>query len=91
MVFMIQNTQNRDTRAVHLKLDELIRAEKSARDQFIEIEGSSDEELEKMRTEFQTLQQKALLEIERRRLQRRRQYVIASRQNKIAAANGKSA
>lgn len=91
MVFMIQNTQNRDTKAVHLKLDELIRAEKNARDRFMEIEESNDEDLEKMRREFQNLQQKALMELERRRLQRRRKYLLASRQNKLNGTNGKSA
>lgn len=86
MVFMIQNTQNRDTKAVHLKLDELIRAEKNARNRFMEIEASNDEDLEKMQKEFQSLQQKAIMELERRRIQRRRRYVLASRQQK---GNGK--
>jgi len=44
MVFLIQNTQNRDSKAVHLKLDELIRATK-ARDAFVDLEDLSDDEL----------------------------------------------
>lgn len=87
MVFMIQNTQNRDTKAVHIKLDELIRAEKGARNEFTAIEESTDEDLEKMQREFQSLQQKAIMELERRRIQRRKRYLIASRQNKL---NGKT-
>jgi low affinity Fe/Cu permease len=53
MVFLIQNTQNRDTRAIHLKLDELIRAVKGARNQLVNLEEMSDEELDKLQAEFQ--------------------------------------
>ena len=55
MVFLIQNTQNRDAIAIHLKLDELIRALKGARNQLVDLEELSDEELEKLRREFQRL------------------------------------
>ncbi len=54
MVFLIQNTQNRDGRAVQLKLDELIRATK-ARDTFIDIEDVDDEELMRVTEEFRKL------------------------------------
>ena len=47
MVFLIQNTQNRDARAIHLKLDELIRAS-DARNLFINLEELSDQELERL-------------------------------------------
>ena len=53
MVFLIQNTQNRDARAVHLKLDELIRAAKGARNKLVNLEEMSDEELDKLHEEFQ--------------------------------------
>lgn len=46
MVFLIQNTQNRDAKAFHLKLDEIIRALRSASNYMIDIEKLSDEELE---------------------------------------------
>lgn len=46
MVFLIQNTQNRDSKALHLKLDELIRSTKTARNAFIDLENFSDEDLE---------------------------------------------
>lgn len=48
MVFLIQNTQNRDSRALHLKLDELIRATQNARNELIDLEEMSDEELDKL-------------------------------------------
>src|SRR5881396_2290311 len=50
MVFLIQNTQNRDAKAVHLKLDEMIRALKGARNKLVDLEDLSDEELQKLRT-----------------------------------------
>jgi low affinity Fe/Cu permease len=52
MVFMIQNTQNRDAKAIHLKLDELIRAMHGARNNLANIEQLSDEELESLRLQF---------------------------------------
>ena len=55
MVFLIQNTQNRDAHAVHLKLDELIRANKRARNALLALEGMSDEELAQLQSEFETL------------------------------------
>lgn len=53
MVFLIQNTQNRDARAIHLKLDELIRAIGPARNTMIDLEEMSDAELDKLQSEFQ--------------------------------------
>ena len=55
MVFVIQHTQNRDTESLRLKLDELIRAVANARNDFIEIEDLSDEELRALHEEFQRL------------------------------------
>lgn len=48
MVFLIQNTQNRDTREIHLKLDELIRSHEPARNLFMHLESLSDEELDEL-------------------------------------------
>jgi low affinity Fe/Cu permease len=59
MVFLIQNTQNRDAKAMHLKLDELIRAVKGARNQLVDLENLSDEELKNLETQFQRLRKKA--------------------------------
>ena len=59
MVFLIQNTQNRDAKAVHLKLDEVIRALKGARNKLVDLEDLSDEELKKLEEQFQRLRKKA--------------------------------
>jgi low affinity Fe/Cu permease len=59
MVFLIQNTQNRDAKAVHLKLDEMIRALKSARNQLVDLEDLSDEDLKKLEEQFQRLRTKS--------------------------------
>jgi low affinity Fe/Cu permease len=55
MVFLIQNTQNRDAHAVHLKLDELIRANKHARNGLLALELMSDEELLRLENQFEAL------------------------------------
>jgi low affinity Fe/Cu permease len=52
MVFLIQNTQNRDARAIHLKLDELIRATAKARNKLIDLENLSEMELDQLHKEF---------------------------------------
>src|SRR5882672_8876056 len=59
MVFLIQNTQNRDAKAVHLKLDEIIRALKGARNELLDLEELSDEDLAKLEKQFQRIRQKA--------------------------------
>jgi low affinity Fe/Cu permease len=53
MVFLIQNTQNRDARAMNLKLDELIRATDNAGNQMIDIENLSDLELDKLKVTYE--------------------------------------
>jgi low affinity Fe/Cu permease len=55
MVFLIQATQNRDARAIHLKLDELIRGVKGARTAMVALENSTDEELAELQAEFERL------------------------------------
>src|SRR5438093_10300211 len=52
MVFLIQNTQNRDAKAIHLKLDELIRSGARARNRLVELEEMDDEELKQLQREF---------------------------------------
>jgi low affinity Fe/Cu permease len=59
MVFVIQNTQNRDGKAIQLKLDELIRALKGARNKLVDLEDLSDEELKQLEKEFQRLHQQS--------------------------------
>jgi low affinity Fe/Cu permease len=63
MVFLIQNTQNRDARAIHLKLDEIIRSIQHAHNEMIDIEKLSDEELEELAKTYGRLRE----ESERRR------------------------
>jgi len=58
-VFLIQNTQNRNSLAVQLKLDELLRAVDTARTSLVDLEDSTDEEIEKLRGEFQRLHDRA--------------------------------
>src|ERR1035441_3649630 len=55
MVFLIQNTQNRDARAINLKLNELIRAVDNARNQMIDIEKLSDLELDEMQATYEKI------------------------------------
>ena len=66
MVFLIQNTQNRDARAIHLKLDEIIRSIHHAHNEMIDIEKLSDEELETLSAHFEEIR----AECEQRKQQR---------------------
>ena len=61
MVFLIQNTQNRDSQVVQLKLDELIRAVRSARNELVDMEDLSDEELHRIQHQFEELRKSAEL------------------------------
>lgn len=58
MVFLIQNMQNRDAKAIHLKLDELIRALKGARNNLVALETLSEEELEMLEKQFSRIAEK---------------------------------
>jgi low affinity Fe/Cu permease len=59
MVFIIQSTQNRDTRAIQLKLDELLRAVQGARTRLVALETLSDKELDELEQEFERVRKKA--------------------------------
>jgi len=59
MVFLIQNTQNRDAKAIHLKLDELIKGVGGARTRLVNLQELSDEELEQLQKEFKRLHSEA--------------------------------
>jgi low affinity Fe/Cu permease len=59
MVFLIQNTQNRDAKAAHLKLDEVIRALKGARNELVDLEKLSDENLTSLEKQFERVRKKA--------------------------------
>jgi low affinity Fe/Cu permease len=58
MVFLIQNTQNRDAKVLHLKLDELIRVTKSARNHLVDLEELSEDELDRLQKEFEKVRQR---------------------------------
>ena len=58
MVFLIQNTQNRDAKAIHLKLDELLKGVKGARTGLVNLEQLSDKELENLQKEFERLHER---------------------------------
>src|ERR1041384_2027900 len=64
MVFLIQNTQNRDAKAIHLKLDELIKGVKGARTSLVNLEQLSDEDLERLQKEFERIHHAEKQEIE---------------------------
>jgi low affinity Fe/Cu permease len=57
VVFLIQNTQNRDARAIHLKLDEIIKSIDQAQNEMIDIEHLSDEELQKLADKYQQVRE----------------------------------
>lgn len=59
MVFLLQNTQNRDSAAMHLKLDELVRATRTAHNALLNIEELSEEELDQLKHRFEQLANKA--------------------------------
>jgi len=58
MVFLIQNTQFRDSKAINLKLDELIRVMKEARNNMVDLENATDEELESLEHQFQRIRER---------------------------------
>lgn len=66
MVFLIQNTQNRDTEALQIKLDELIRANKQARNEVLNLEDLDEKELDEIRKEYLALAEVAHAELEAR-------------------------
>jgi low affinity Fe/Cu permease len=68
MVFVIQNTQNRDTAAMQIKLDELIRASRRADNALLDLEELEEKELEAMRAEYERLAEQARGALQRRRV-----------------------
>ena len=55
MVFLIQNTQNRDAKAMHLKLDELIKGVEGARTKLVDLESLTDDELDSLQKDFERI------------------------------------
>jgi low affinity Fe/Cu permease len=69
MVFLIQNMQNRDAKAIHLKLDELLRGVKGARTELVNLEDLSDQDLDELQKEFGRIRERYA----KRGLERRKQ------------------
>ena len=65
MVFLIQNTQNRDTEAIQVKLDELIRATKGAHNALLDLEELDEEDLESFRQKYEVLAREARKQLAR--------------------------
>lgn len=59
MIFLLQNTQTRDSKIFQLKLDEIIRSIKNARNKMVDLEDLSDEELDKLEDEFRRLRERS--------------------------------
>jgi low affinity Fe/Cu permease len=78
IVFLIQNTQNRDAKVMQLKLDELIRAMKAARTELVQMESLTDQELDDLQKEFQLHRDQAVINLES---------IIASRQHRQTTEN----
>jgi low affinity Fe/Cu permease len=73
IVFLIQNTQNRDAKVMQLKLDELIRAMNTARTELVQMESLTDQELDDLQNEFQLHRDQAVNNLER---------ILASKQSR---------
>jgi low affinity Fe/Cu permease len=82
MVFLIQNTQNRDSRAVHLKLDELIRSVQAARNEMVGLENLSDENLDALQKEFTEIRERAENKLHNIQEHRRRRHESQASANK---------
>jgi len=66
MVFLIQNTQNRDAKAIHIKLDELLKSSRGARNQLVGAEELSEKELDELLDEFHNIREKYVRVIEKK-------------------------
>jgi low affinity Fe/Cu permease len=67
MVFLIQNTQNRDAKAFHLKLDELLKGVKGARTSLVDLEDLSDDELDRLQKYYEHLHKEASHHVKKRK------------------------
>lgn len=71
MVFLIQNTQNRNSKAIHIKLDALIKAIRGARNDLVSLEDLPDEDIEELHEEFQKIHRKYRRELEKRKARKK--------------------
>ncbi len=82
MVFLIQNTQNRDSEATHLKLDELIRAVGGAKNSLLDLEELDEQELDEVRETYLKLASEARVQAQRKQRQLRAAKVVAVKRQK---------
>ena len=68
MVFLIQNTQNRDSEAIQIKLDELIRSMQGAHNALLDLEELEEQDLDRIRGDYEQLAERARLELRNRRV-----------------------
>jgi low affinity Fe/Cu permease len=68
MVFLIQNTQNRDTEALQIKLDEIIRATRGARNVVLDLEEMDEKELDRIRKEYLDIAERAREHLDKKRI-----------------------
>ena len=87
MVFLLQNTQNRESRATQIKLDELLRAVRSARTSLVDLEELPDDELDRLEAEFRAMSEHAGATKQRRKTTKKAR--SSSRNGKRAKTNGK--
>ena len=71
MVFLIQNTQNRDAKAMHLKLDELIKALKGARNSLVDLEEMTDDQLDDLQEQYKQIHERLIAREEKRKKQQK--------------------
>ncbi|HUP26421.1 MAG TPA: low affinity iron permease family protein [Candidatus Limnocylindrales bacterium] len=83
MVFLIQNTQNRDGKAMQLKLDELIRVSGPARDNFVDLEDLTDDELDELDQEFKKIHKDSSAQS----IHKLHRKIIATRQKRSGPSN----
>ncbi|MDI1315038.1 low affinity iron permease family protein [Prosthecobacter sp.] len=67
MVFLIQNSQNRDSEAMHVKLDELIRSVSGAQNELLDLEDMEEDDLDKVRARYGALAEKARVTLEKKK------------------------
>ena len=89
MVFLIQNTQNRDAKAMHLKIDELLFAVKQAHNELVDIESLDDEQLEKIAAIYRKKKEECLTEDSSASFKDEIQEVAAVAAEKVAASTAK--
>jgi hypothetical protein len=88
VVFLIQNTQNRDAKALHLELDELIRSHVPARNDMIDIEKLSDEELEELERRYAAICDEPQIPYGGGKLGTRNKTTLRPAQHKVAPESG---